>query len=257
VASVTVEKEKPALIGEPHIAVIGDGKMGRTVAQLIQERGWTVCAMLDSEHNKSGKGITKRALGDPDVAIEFTEPDSAVMNILACIAAKIPVVVGTTGWYDSLPMITEEANAAESAVLWAPNFAIGVNLFVELTRRAGEIMSAAPEFSAAVVETHHSAKKDAPSGTAISIVKAMEKGLKKEVPVTSVRTGSVPGTHEVIFDSTYEQMTLRHEARDRRVFADGALRAAQWLIGKQGVFTMRDVLGFTKAGDGTVRRVTG
>lgn len=245
------------MISEPHIAVIGDGKMGRTVAQLIQERGWTVCAMLDAEHNKSGKGITKRALGDPDVAIEFTEPDAAVMNILACIAAKIPVVVGTTGWYDSLPMITEEANAAGSAVLWAPNFAIGVNLFVELTRRAGEIMAAAPEFSAAVIETHHSAKKDAPSGTAVAIVKAMEKGLKKEVPVTSVRTGSVPGTHEVIFDSTYEQMTLRHEARDRRVFADGALRAAQWLIGKQGVFTMRDVLGFTKAGDGVGRRVTG
>jgi 4-hydroxy-tetrahydrodipicolinate reductase len=245
------------LIGEPHIAVIGDGKMGRTVAQLIQDRGWTVCAMLDAEHNKSGKGITKRALGDPDVAIEFTQPDAAVMNILACIAAKIPVVVGTTGWYDSLPMITDEANAAGSAVLYAPNFAIGVNLFVELTRRAGEIMSAAPDFSAAVIETHHSAKKDAPSGTAISIVKAMEKGLKKEVPVTSVRTGSVPGTHEVIFDSTYEQMSLRHETRDRRVFADGALRAAQWLIGKQGVFTMRDVLGFTKAGEGTVRRVTG
>ena len=245
------------MISEPHIAVIGDGRMGRAVAQLIQERGWTVCAMLDAEHNKGGKGITKRALGDPDVAIEFTEPDSAVMNILACIAAKIPVVVGTTGWYDSLPTITEEANAAGSAVLWAPNFAIGVNLFVELTRRAGEIMAAAPEFSAAVVETHHSAKKDAPSGTAIAIVKAMEKGLKKAVPVTSVRTGSVPGTHEVIFDSTYEQMTLRHEARDRRVFADGALRAAQWLIGKHGVFTMRDVLGFTKAGDGTVRRVTG
>ena len=128
---------------------------------------------------------------------------SAVMNILACIAAKIPVVVGTTGWYDSLPMITEEANAAGSAVLWAPNFAVGVNLFVELTRRAGEIMAAAPDFSAAVVETHHAAKKDAPSGTAIAIVKAMEKGLKKDVPVTSVRTGSVPGTHEVIFDSTY------------------------------------------------------
>jgi len=156
-------------------------------------------------------------------------------------------------------MITDEANAAGSPVLWAPNFAIGVNLFVELTRRAGELMAAAPEFAAAVVETHHSAKKDAPSGTAIAIVKAMEKGLRKETPVTSVRTGSVPGTHEVIFDSTYEQMTLRHEARDRRVFADGALRAAQWLIGKQGggVFTMRDVLGFTKAGEGTIRRVGG
>jgi 4-hydroxy-tetrahydrodipicolinate reductase len=239
---------------EPQIAVIGDGKMGRTIAQMAQERGWTVCAMLDSSHNKSGAGITKRALGDPDVAIEFTQPDAAVMNILACIAAKVPVVVGTTGWYDSLPMVTEEANAAGASVLWAPNFAIGVNLFVELTRRAGEIMASAPEFSAALVETHHSAKKDAPSGTAVAIVNAMEKGLKRKVPVTSVRTGSVPGTHEVIFDSTYEQMNLRHEARDRRVFADGALRAAQWLIGKQGVFTMRDVLGFTKGADGPGRR---
>ena len=110
-------------------------------------------------------------------------------------------------------------------------------------------MGLAPEFETMLVETHHSAKKDAPSGTALAIVNAMEDGLKKRIPVTSVRTGSVPGTHEVIFDSTYEQMTLRHEARDRRVFADGALRAAQWLIGKRGVFTMRDVLGFGQTGD--------
>jgi 4-hydroxy-tetrahydrodipicolinate reductase len=230
---------------DPQIAVIGDGKMGRTIAQMIQERGWSVSAMLDSAHNKNGSGITKRALGDPDVAIEFTKPDAAVDNILACIEAKVPVVIGTTGWYESLPMITEQANAANSAVLWAPNFAVGVNIFVELTRRAAELMGLAPEFAGALIETHHSAKKDAPSGTALAIVNAMEKGLGKRLPVTSVRTGSVPGTHEVIFDSTYEQMTMRHEARDRRVFADGALRAAQWLIGKQGVFTMRDVLGFT------------
>jgi len=232
-------------MNRPQVAIIGDGKMGRTVAQMAQEREWSVCAMLDSSHNKDGAGISKRALGDPDVAIEFTEPSAAVANIIACIASNIPVVVGTTGWYESLPMITEQANAAGAAVLWAPNFSVGVTLFVELTRRAGEIMAAAPEFAAALVETHHSAKKDAPSGTALAIVNAMEPGLKKRIPVTSVRTGSVPGTHELIFDSTYEQMSLRHEARDRRVFADGALRAAQWLIGKQGVFTMRNVLGFS------------
>lgn len=230
------------------VAVIGDGKMGRTVAQLAQERGWTVCAMLDSEHNRDGAGITRRALGDPDVAIEFTEPGAAVANILACIAANVPVVVGTTGWYEALPTITEQADEAGAAVLWAPNFAVGVNLFVELARQAGRIMSVAPDFAAAIVETHHSAKKDAPSGTALAIVTAMAEKLGRTVPVTSVRTGSVPGTHEVIFDGPYEQMTLRHEARDRRVFADGALRGAEWLIGKKGVFTMRDVLGFTKGG---------
>ena len=234
---------------DPQIAIIGDGKMGRTIAQMVQERGWTVCAMLDSSHNQEGRGITRRALGGADVAIEFTRPDAAVANVSACLDAQVPVVVGTTGWYDSLPELTEKANAVGSPLLWAPNFAVGVNLFVELTRRAGEIMGLAPEFETMLVETHHSAKKDAPSGTALAIVNAMEDGLKKRIPVTSVRTGSVPGTHEVIFDSTYEQMTLRHEARDRRVFADGALRAAQWLIGKRGVFTMRDVLGFGQTGD--------
>jgi 4-hydroxy-tetrahydrodipicolinate reductase len=231
-------------MNEPAIAVIGDGKMGRAIAQMVQDKGWHLTAMLDQEHNEGGVGITRRALGDPDVAIEFTEPSSAVSNILACIHEGVPVVVGTTGWYDALPMITETANAEGASMLWAPNFSIGVNMFVELARHAAKIMSRS-DFSAAMVETHHSAKKDAPSGTAIAIAKAMEGYLGKTLPVTSVRTGSVPGTHELIFDSQFEQITLRHEARDRRVFAEGALRAAEWLKGKKGVFTMRDVLGFS------------
>lgn len=231
-------------MNEPAIAIIGDGKMGRTIGQMVQERGWHLTAMLGQEHNRDGAGITRRALGDPDVAIEFTEPASAVSNIMACIHEGVPVVVGTTGWYDALPMITETANEEGATLLWAPNFSIGVTLFVELARRAAEIMSRS-EFSAAMVETHHSAKKDAPSGTALAIAKAMEGSLGKPLPVTSVRTGSVPGTHEIIFDGPFEQITMRHEARDRRVFADGALRAAQWLKGKKGVYTMRDVLGFT------------
>ena len=236
-------------MNQPHIAIIGDGRMGRTIAQMVQERGWTVCAMLDAEHNRDGTGISRRALGDPDVAIEFTEPGSAVANILACIADRIPVVVGTTGWYESLPMVVDRAKVIGGTFLWAPNFSVGVNLFIELSRRASEVMASAPEFAVHLLETHHSAKKDAPSGTALAIVDTMEKALHKRIPVTSVRTGSVPGTHELIFDSTYEQMSMKHEARDRRVFADGALRAALWLIGKRGVFTMRDVLGFSGASD--------
>jgi len=233
-------------MNQPAIAVIGDGKMGRTIAQMVQERGWHLTAMLDAGHNQGGAGITRRALGDPDVAIEFTEPASAVPNIMACIHEGVPVVVGTTGWYSSLPVITEAANEEGAALLWAANFSIGVNLFVELARQAARIMSKT-DFSAAMVETHHSAKKDAPSGTALAIANAMQGELGKELPVTSIRTGSVPGTHELIFDAPFEQITLRHEARDRRVFADGALRAAAWLKGKKGVFTMRDVLGFTDA----------
>ncbi|HEX6574940.1 MAG TPA: dihydrodipicolinate reductase C-terminal domain-containing protein [Gemmatimonadaceae bacterium] len=228
----------------PAIALIGDGKMGRLIGQMIQEKGWHLTAMLDAEHNRNGAGITRRALGDPDVAIEFTEPESAVSNIMACVHEGVPVVVGTTGWYASLPVISEAVLEEGASLLWAPNFSIGVNLFVELARDAARVMSNSG-FSAALVETHHSAKKDAPSGTALAITRAMEKDLGKEVPVTSVRTGSVPGTHELIFDAPFEQITMRHEARDRRVFADGALRAADWLRGKKGVFTMRDVLGFT------------
>jgi len=235
-------------MNEPAIAVIGDGKMGRTVAQMVQERGWHLTAMLDEEHNRNGAGITRRALGDPDVAIEFTEPAAAVANIMACIHEGVPVVVGTTGWYDSLPAITEVAKEEEASLLWAPNFSVGVTLFVELAREAARIM-AHSDFAAAMIETHHSAKKDAPSGTAIAIAKAMEGALGKQLPVTSVRTGSVPGTHELIFDGPFEQICMRHEARDRRVFADGALRAAQWLMGKKGVFTMRDVLGFPGAAE--------
>lgn len=231
----------------PAIAVIGDGKMGRTIAEMVQQKGWHLTAMLDEEHNKNGAGITRRALGDPDVAVEFTEPSSAIPNIMACIHEGVPVVVGTTGWYDSLEAIASAVNDEGASLLWAPNFSIGVNLFLELAHNAAEIMSKAPEFSAAMIETHHSAKKDAPSGTALAIAGEMEKSLGKRLPVTSVRTGSVPGTHELIFDGQFEQITMRHEARDRRVFADGALRAAQWLIGKKGIFTMRDVLGFTDA----------
>lgn len=230
-------------MNETAIAVIGDGKMGRTIAQMVQERGWHLTAMLDAEHNRGGVGITRRALGDPDVAIEFTEPGSAVSNIMACLHEGVPLVVGTTGWYASLPVITEAVDEEGGSLLWAPNFSVGVAAFVELAKDAARIVSKSG-FSAALVETHHSAKKDAPSGTALSIVKAMEGELGKEIPVTSIRTGSVPGTHELIFDAPFEQIVMRHEARDRRVFADGALRAAEWLRGKKGVFTMRDVLGF-------------
>lgn len=231
-------------MNEPAIAIIGDGKMGRTIAQMVQERRWHLTAMLDGKHNRDGVGITRRGLGDPDVAIEFTEPGAAVSNIMACIHEGVPVVVGTTGWYDALPTIIEAANDEGASLLWAPNFSVGVTLFVELAREAARIM-AMSDFTASMVETHHSAKKDAPSGTAIAIARAMKSSLGKDVPVTSVRTGSVPGTHEIIFDAPFEQISLRHEARDRRVFADGALRAAQWLIGRKGVFTMRDALGFS------------
>ena len=229
-------------MSERSIAIIGDGKMGQAIQQLALEKGWKVAALLGERENASGRGINAAALGGAEVAVEFTQPDAAVANITACLRAGVPIVVGTTGWYDSLPEVTRVAKEAGTGLLWSPNFSLGVNVLIELARYAGTLIRPLEGFDAHIVETHHSRKKDAPSGTAIAIGKAASDTLDRPIPTTSVRTGSVPGTHELIFDGAFEQLALTHIARDRRVFAEGALKAADWLIGKRGVFTMRDVL---------------
>jgi 4-hydroxy-tetrahydrodipicolinate reductase len=177
--------------------------------------------------------------------VEFTEPSAAVANVVAALKAGVPVVVGTTGWYASLSQVTKVADESGAALLWSANFSIGVNLFLQLAETAGRLLKSADGFDAHIIETHHTRKKDAPSGTALSISNAVGEVHGKPVPITSVRVGSVPGTHELVVDGAFEQITLTHLARDRRVFAEGALRAAGWLIGKKGVFTMRDVLGLS------------
>jgi len=225
-----------------NIAIIGDGKMGQAIRQLATESGWHVAAMLGERESANGAGITANSLGNADVAVEFTQPDAAVANVTASLRAGVPIVVGTTGWYDSLPEVSRIAKQTGTGLLWSPNFSIGVNVLIELARYAGTLMQPLEGFDAHIVETHHSRKKDAPSGTAIAIGKAASDALDRPIPTTSVRTGSVPGTHELIFDGMFEQLSLAHIARDRRVFAEGALQAAGWLIGKTGVFTMRDLL---------------
>lgn len=224
------------------IAIIGDGKMGQAIRELAQAKDWKVAALIGERESAGGSGITRSMLGNADVALEFTEPKAAVANITAALRAGVPVVAGTTGWYDQLPMVTKVAAEAGTALLWSPNFSLGVNVLIELARYAGALMQPLKEFDAHIVETHHSKKKDAPSGTAAAVARAGSEELKRPIPITSVRTGSVPGTHELIFDGLYEQLSLAHVARDRRVFAEGALAAADWLVGKRGVFTMRDVL---------------
>ena len=224
--------------GAPRLAVVGTGKMGRAVAQLAAERGWPVVATIGR-----GDAITRESLAGADVAIEFTEPAAAEANVRACIVAGCPVVVGTTGWFDALPAVTRDAERAGARLLWAANFSVGVQLFVRLAAETGRLMRATT-FDAHLVETHHSAKKDAPSGTAIVLARAASETLTRDVAITSVRTGHVPGTHELIFDGPFEQLRLVHEARDRRVFADGALVAARWLASPRaaGAYTMQDVL---------------
>ncbi len=176
------------------------------------------------------------------MAIEFTTPEAAPANILACARAGCPVVSGTTGWDRARGDVEREVLAAGGTLFWSPNFSIGVNLFWQIAEEAARLVGRIGGFDAHIVETHHTAKKDAPSGTAIELHRRVRGGLAREVPVTSVRVGSVPGTHELVFDAAFEQLRLEHVARDRRVFAEGALAAARWVIGRRGIFTMRDLL---------------
>jgi 4-hydroxy-tetrahydrodipicolinate reductase len=229
------------------VLIVGDGKMGRAIEQLARERGHHVVAVLGEDENAHGARITEALVAQSDVAIEFTEPSAARDNILACLTRGLPIVSGTTGWYDSLPMILAETTRLDGALFWAPNFSLGVALAIEVARAAGALFAAQSQFDAHLVETHHNAKKDAPSGTGAAMARAASDALGRPVPATSVRVGHVPGTHTLILDGPFEQVTLTHEARDRRVFADGALRAAEWLVGRRGVFTMRDLISITEA----------
>lgn len=233
------------------LAIIGLGRMGQAIEELAPARGFDVVARVDAAHNSNGEGITADSLHGAQVAVEFTEPTAALPNIHAALAAGVPIVVGTTGWYASLPLVLNEVARVDGALLWAPNFSIGVQIFERIVEEAARLASAAPGFDAHIVETHHAAKKDAPSGTAAKLAQTARRAWGRDVPVTSVRVGSVPGTHELLLDAPFEQIRLEHVARDRRVFAEGALVAARWLVGRRGVFQMRDVLETSPQSDRT------
>lgn len=225
----------------PRLAIVGLGKMGRTIEQLAPERGFDVVARIDPNGGDAGS-ITRDSLRGAEVAVEFSTPAAAAANIMAAIDVGCPIVVGTTGWYDERPRVEKAAIERGGAVLVAPNFSLGVAAFSEIVAAAARALKGAPGFDAHVIETHHTAKKDAPSGTAATLGKIASGEWGRDIPITSIRTGSVPGTHEFVFDAPFEQIRIEHVARDRRVFADGALVAARWLIGKRGLFTMEDVL---------------
>lgn len=228
----------------PRLAIIGLGKMGRAVQQLADERGWPVVARV----GRDGSADIERSLAGAEVAIEFTTAASAPDNVRACLRAGVPVVVGTTGWLAERARLEGEVGESGGAMFWAPNFSLGVNVFWRVAERAAALVATLPGFEPAIVEAHHSAKKDAPSGTAIELERRVAAAMGHAVPVTSVRVGHVPGTHELILDGPFEQLRVEHVARDRRVFAEGALLAASWLVraagdGRRGTFTMDDLLG--------------
>lgn len=224
----------------PRVAILGMGKMGRELDALARERGIEVVGRLDVAEvadRRSALVALKRA----QVAIDFTTPEAAVPNIELCLDAGCPVVVGTTGWYGELARVRGLVVKKQGALLWAPNFSVGVALVRALCARAGELLRGLDGYDVHLTDVHHAHKKDAPSGTALLLRDALATS-GREVPITSIRTGSAPGLHEVSIDGPYERIVIAHEARSRRVFADGALRAALWLRGRSGVFTMDDVL---------------
>jgi 4-hydroxy-tetrahydrodipicolinate reductase len=225
------------------LALVGYGKMGRMLEALAPGYGFEVALKLDIDNNRDGAGLTEANLRGVDAAIEFTTPETALANIERLAAMRVPTVVGTTGWLEHLVRARTAVEKGGSALVWSPNFSIGVNIYLRALSEASKWMAAQPEYEAWAWEIHHSAKKDAPSGTLLKMVEQMRKsGYERRVDVASNRAGSIPGTHEIGFDSAADTITLRHSARSREGFARGALQAAKWIIGKQGFYEFSDVL---------------
>lgn len=222
------------------IALLGYGKMGKAVEALTLERGHSVGVTIDDEDDWMEK---IESLRECDVAVEFSTPATVVGNIMRCFDMGMPVVVGTTGWYDQLESVVHDCQQRDQALFVASNFSIGMNIMFELNRRLAQLMDGREEYAASITETHHVHKLDAPSGTAISLANDMKEELGRMVPITSIREGEVPGIHEVVYDSDIDTLTLRHSAKSRKGLALGAVLAAEFLEGKKGYYTMRDMLG--------------
>jgi 4-hydroxy-tetrahydrodipicolinate reductase len=224
------------------LLIVGDGRMGRAVATLAAGRGHQV-AMVGREENVGGHGLPAARVRGHDVAIEFTRPDAAPANVERLIESGLPVVTGTTGWDAELPRITALVEARKGALLHAANFSVGVHLFLRAARALAGEFAGREGFDGFILEEHHAAKRDAPSGTARALQQRLrDADPSRPYPITSVRAGAIPGTHAVSLDGPFETVTLRHTARSRDGFAAGALAAAEWLPGHTGVYTFDAML---------------
>ena len=229
------------------IALLGYGRMGKMIEQVALSRGHSIVLKIDAESNDFDISLV-------DVAIDFSIPSAAVQNISNCLKNGIPIVSGTTGWlhdYDSIVALCKER---DGAFIYASNFSLGVNIFFELNRKLAKIMEDLTQYKVDIEEIHHTKKLDAPSGTAISLAEDIieKSGLtgwsiedqsgEDTLPIKSKRIGKVPGTHTINYESNVDKISMTHEAFNREGFALGAVIAAEWLIGKTGIFSMQDVL---------------
>jgi len=225
------------------IAIVGYGKMGRAVERLAPEHGCEVVRIVRCAENGDAQALNPQTLAGIDVAIEFTNPLAASQNLRRMIEADIPVVIGTTGWFKELPQIRELAKAKDASVVWGPNFSVGLHHFRATVAEAARRFAREEAYGAWGWEIHHVTKKDAPSGTLLALAEDISRsGYSRTVSLSASRAGSVPGTHEIGFDSAEDTITLRHTARSRDGFARGALRAARWLAGKKGFFEFREIV---------------
>lgn len=228
------------------IALLGYGKMGQVIERIALERGHEI--VLKKDQNNSFDGLEQA-----DVAIDFSVPSAAANNISSCFHANVPVISGTTGWLDQYETVAALCTEKKGAFISSSNFSLGVNIFFELNEYLAKMMAKFNSYGASMEEIHHTQKLDAPSGTAISLAKGiiensnynnwtLENAASNEIHIEAKRIGTVPGTHTVTYDSTVDAIEIKHTAHNREGFALGAVIAAEWIVGKTGIFTMRDVL---------------
>ncbi len=224
------------------LAIVGYGKMGRLIEQLAPQYGFEVALKLDEFNNSQGEGLTAENFEGIDAAIDFSIPAAVAANVEGIAKLGVNVVVGTTGWLDEIGRVKRAVEDGGIGLVWSPNFSIGVNVFFKLVAEAARLIEREPEYGAWAWEIHHAAKKDAPSGTLLKLVEEMKKaGYGRNIDVSSNRAGAIPGTHEIGFDSAADTITLRHTARSREGFARGALKAAEWVVGKKGFHEFAEI----------------
>lgn len=217
--------------------------MGQAVATLAEERGHAIHTVITRIENDGGRALTRERLHGADVAVEFTRPDAAVVNLERLLALDLPTVTGTTGWIEDLPRVAALVRQRGGALLHAANFSVGVHLFIRTAQELARCFKGRAEFDVSIHEEHHQTKVDAPSGTALLLQRHLwEAEPGRRFPITSIRVGDTPGTHTLTYESQHERVTLGHLTKSREVFAAGALAAAEWLPGHTGVFTFEDML---------------
>ncbi len=234
------------------ILLIGYGKMGKTIERLAEAKGHQIVGKIDMNNAKD----LRLSLENADVAIEFTNPESALNNITTCIEKKVPVICGTTGWLKEIDVVKRALETSGGAFFYASNYSIGVNIFFELNKKLAKMMNHYPEYTIQIDETHHTEKLDAPSGTAITLAEGVCENVDRKaswilsqpdqqdkVNIDSHRIGKVYGKHTVTYNSQIDHISITHDAHTRDGFAMGALLAAEWIIGKEGFYGMKDLLG--------------